>query len=187
MRNSALATNDYSDEHKNKSWETSSGHLVQTMPDLTYGWGPVSYVSPSSSWAPRLFTHQTAKVVMPTLKVPQWLNDVLERTNNLLRLQPNWDSYGAKPIDIQSAVTSLQILASAALAENAGAPQIVPTPQGGVQLEWHGANSDLELCVELPLISVFYENTDDPTKNDHRVVNVPEAIEAVKSLTKDFD
>lgn len=176
MRNTALATNEYSDDYRNRSWDVSSGHLVGTPADAAYGYG----------WQGTPITGGTFVYRTPNPEVPQLLQQALDKANELLRLQPNWDSYGAKRVDIQSALTSLQILAAAALDE-AEAPQVVPTPQGGVQFEWHGAHRHLELCVELPLITLFYEDANDPAKNQHRVVNVPEAVQAIHTLTKDLD
>lgn len=187
MPNYALATDDYSDEYTSKSWNTSSAHLVQNALDLTYVWESVTYAAKGSHWTATTFAPQMAKVSMFSFKVPEWLQQALEKINDLLRLPPNWDSYGAKPINIQSALASLKILASAGLDDDALAPQLVPTPRGGVQLEWHGAHSDLELCVELPMITVFYENTRDPTKNIHHIVSEPAAIEEVRALAKDFN
>ncbi|HEV7671546.1 MAG TPA: hypothetical protein VGS22_23755 [Thermoanaerobaculia bacterium] len=67
-----------------------------------------------------------------------------QRVVRLLNMPPDWDSYGSKSIDRQKAMTALNIVA-VALEVGAPMPAIVPTIDGGVQLEWHRRGVDLEI------------------------------------------
>jgi len=84
----------------------------------------------------------------------------------LLDLEPNWDSYGAATIAPKAVETATwlleQILSDAAPEPLIGAsadgsvgitwewtePQVVPTNEGGAQLEWHKSGTDLEIEVK---------------------------------------
>src|SRR5262249_40210298 len=93
---------------------------------------------------------------------PAWVRPSVAQLDHLLQLPGNWDSYGAAPTDPRAARMALQLLAMIMNADTP-APTVVPTVRGGVQLEWHHHNVDLE--IELPPngpAHVAYENfTDD--------------------------
>ena len=78
---------------------------------------------------------------------PPWLFIVLGRLQHLIALRPNWDSYGARPIDPNAVVFALEFLRTS-LPHDGKAPQIVPTSTGGLQLEWHANGVDLEVEVD---------------------------------------
>jgi hypothetical protein len=88
----------------------------------------------------------------------EW-NEVIVKIEELLRLPPDWDSYGAQPITMRSAIVTLNILASV-MQEHTPTPWIVPTPTGSIQFEWHtrGINLEVEVTSEASL-DVFYEDT----------------------------
>lgn len=75
---------------------------------------------------------------------PSWMPSVLGRLKRLLSLPGGWDSYGAPPIDRDAVVHVVEVL-NRALGPDAPAPQVVPTPFGGIQLEWHRRGVDLEI------------------------------------------
>jgi hypothetical protein len=79
--------------------------------------------------------------------VPTWVQPVLDRLSELVALPSDWDSYGALPVDRQSVEMALSVL-SAVMSEGAELPWIVPLPSGGLQLEWHRADSDIEIALD---------------------------------------
>lgn len=79
----------------------------------------------------------------------RWLTLVEARLNELLRLQANWDGFGAGPVRTDVVQFALQLL-SQVLEPDRRAPQIVPLPNGGIQLEWHFAAIDLEIEIKEP-------------------------------------
>lgn len=90
--------------------------------------------------------HREASVTLlfRGLSRPAWLGECVERANDLLNLEPNWDSYGGERIEIKWAVEALQLLSQIMVA-GAPSPSLVPTAPGGVQLEWHANQVDLEI------------------------------------------
>lgn len=77
-------------------------------------------------------------------KVPAWLSPAIAKLNALLTLPQNWNSYGSLPIEPATIRRAFQFMVQA-LPSQAPAPAIVPTPSGGIQLEWHQDGIDLEI------------------------------------------
>ena len=70
----------------------------------------------------------------------------LGRIEPLLALAPNWDSYGAKPIDPGAARHAASIVAATLIADFP-APDVLPSPDSGVSLEWHRPGLGLVISV----------------------------------------
>lgn len=75
---------------------------------------------------------------------PDWWQEVIARVTELLRLPENWNSYKAKRVNPCIADSALRLLREIAV-PGLGAPTIVPTSSGGVQIEWHENNVDVEI------------------------------------------
>lgn len=73
-----------------------------------------------------------------------WAAKVVDRLNELLDLKANWDSYGARPIQLGHVRLACEVLAHA-MRYDIPLPSIVPTNRGGIQLEWHMRGVDLEV------------------------------------------
>src|SRR5487761_353267 len=80
---------------------------------------------------------------------PEWLAPTVEQLSALLTLAPNWDSYGAKPVDPHVAFAALKLL-SRVMRGDSPPPSVVPTNGGGLQLEWHVHGIDLEVAIVSP-------------------------------------
>jgi hypothetical protein len=76
----------------------------------------------------------------------EWAADVMEP---LRSLPPNWDSYGAEPMNTSVAGLGISLLAALALIDVAP-PQAFPTADGGLSLEWHRANLDFVISLSPP-------------------------------------
>src|SRR5262245_53593196 len=61
---------------------------------------------------------------------PPWLGPLFQRLGTLLVLGPNWDSYGARPVDVDLGVAAILLLART-MRDETPAPTIVPTNRGG--------------------------------------------------------
>lgn len=70
-------------------------------------------------------------------------NTALARLDEIAKLEPNWDSYGADtpwPEAIRAARELVRLFAHP--------PNVVPRSGGGVQLEWHREGWEIELAIE---------------------------------------
>lgn len=90
----------------------------------------------------RLTPHSTI-----ALTSPPWITSIVDRIEHLFTLVENWDGEGGLPLDFETAMDALAFLLTKALHETP-APQIVPTATGGMQIEWHTGDSDLEISFE---------------------------------------
>ncbi len=86
------------------------------------------------------------------------LDPAIEKLAELLRLPSNWDTYGATMILPEAVVRAIQFI-DQMIDNNTPLPSIVPTTNGGIQLEWHTRGIDIE--VDLSSASaweVFWED-----------------------------
>ena len=65
----------------------------------------------------------------------------------LLGLKEGWDSYDASQIQPRAIEKAIELLLSSPRGHETPSPQVVPTSEGGLQLEWHEAGADLEIMV----------------------------------------
>jgi len=78
---------------------------------------------------------------------PLWLPAVLGRLSVIGGLADNWDGDGAKaPSDV--ALTAALGVLLKLLGRESATPAVVPTPEGGIQFEWHDAGWDVEVEVD---------------------------------------
>jgi hypothetical protein len=84
-----------------------------------------------------------------------WLLPVLRRINKLLALPADWDGYGARPVRRDVAMFALAVLQRTMDAASPPA-QIVPSSDGGLQLEWHMAGMDIELEIQSPYVAELW-------------------------------
>lgn len=102
----------------------------------------------SSSLSSSLTSGTAGQVVkMSVGYAAPWFRTAVTRLEYLAKLDPDWDSYGAKPIQTDKAISTVAFLADvAATTPNIASPSIVPLPDGGVQVEWHCGGIDLEVA-----------------------------------------
>lgn len=90
---------------------------------------------------------------------PSWLLPLILKVCELGNLAADWNSYGAKPVDVETAASSIMLLASV-LTDRDPVPSVVPTSRGGVMLEWHIGGVDLEIDVRSPSLVHVAMNAD---------------------------
>ena len=83
------------------------------------------------------------------LAPPDWIVPVLHGICELGSLAPNWNSYGAQPIQPAIAGEAI-IIALYYLTQGDPLPSVVPTARGGILLEWHEGGVDLEVDIRSP-------------------------------------
>jgi hypothetical protein len=80
---------------------------------------------------------------------PWWASAVEERLQQLDVLEADWNSHGADAPEPGSMLLAVRVIA-ALLGTQPGRslPQIVPTRRGGLQLEWHFPDHDIEITFD---------------------------------------
>lgn len=93
----------------------------------------------------------------------KWQVEVLDKLLKFVRLPPGWDGYGSPAPKWDAGLFALSVLNSI-MRPRTPLPQIVPTAVGGVQLEWHEKDIDLELHITAPYrCEVWFEDHRDGT------------------------
>lgn len=113
-------------------------------------WPPHSEFGSDQGQVIQFLKNEPSSIPAPTkcmIKIPgatpDWASEVASKFASIMQLSENWDSYGAKEVTINSIFSAIQLLV-AVMKQAAPMPAIVPTPVGGVQLEWHKFGIDLE-------------------------------------------
>jgi hypothetical protein len=77
-----------------------------------------------------------------------WVEDFADCANRLLRLPPNWDSYGASPLNAGAVYAAYTLLCNAAY--RGALPHMAPTPSGDIHLEWEGLRpGDVDVSIDI--------------------------------------
>jgi hypothetical protein len=79
----------------------------------------------------------------------KWQIEVQQRLFKLTQLPQGWDGYSASPIRRDTGFFALEVL-NKIVRGRTPIPQVVPSSVGGIQLEWHEKNIDLELHIVEP-------------------------------------
>ena len=95
----------------------------------------------------------------------QWQAGVVDRLVEFTTMPEGWDSYGGKAVKWDAGMFALNVLTQVMLPRTP-LPQLVPSSDGGVQIEWHEKGIDLEVHITAPYVSeLWYE--------DHASNNAP--------------
>ena len=78
---------------------------------------------------------------------PAWLWRILEQLASLLRLPAGWNSHAAAPVSLMAAATLLDAL-RATMSDRTPLPHISPLSSGGIQMEWHERDFDVEVAID---------------------------------------
>jgi hypothetical protein len=87
--------------------------------------------------------------------LPAWFDIVMQGFADLITLEPNWDSYRGKAIE-GAVINRAMTLLDALLKPASPPPSIVPLSSGGLQVEWHRDDRDLEIVFEPRQQPEFY-------------------------------
>lgn len=82
-------------------------------------------------------------------QTPNWLPAVYGRMQELMSLDIGWDGHNGQPVSRDIAGFAIEFLLQT-MTTDGPPPQLVPLSYGGVQLEWHEKEIDLEIEVEAP-------------------------------------
>lgn len=78
-----------------------------------------------------------------------WCGDSLDCVDQLLALKPNWDSYGANPVQPGSILVAKQLICQIAQVAGIDRPRVGASPAGHVALSWEWGNHSRELDLEI--------------------------------------
>lgn len=84
--------------------------------------------------------------MIQTSTLPGWMVESARTILNFDALPPNWNSYGAPPIQQDTIFAAIHLLRQI-VSSDTPQPAVVPTTRGGVQVEWHQGGIDLEIKV----------------------------------------
>lgn len=90
---------------------------------------------------------RTSLNVWSDKSLPPWVTDVVDRLSSVVNLEHHWDGVNGVPVAQDALKSALEVLADT-MSPDSVAPNVVPTPDGGLQLEWHCAGVDLEVYIE---------------------------------------
>jgi hypothetical protein len=109
----------------------------------------------------------------PTLlAAPRWCAEAEKRLAWVLSLPENWDGTGARRVGGEAVRRAWSFLSSIMPTE-APAPDIGPTKDGQLQLEWHRRSADLEIRMRpTGEFEVAFEDLDQPEQSWDDVVTV---------------
>lgn len=108
-------------------------------------------------------TYQNFRRQFDAEPVRRWEIEVQEKICALASRTQGWDGQHALPVKWDAGMFALNLL-SKVMQSRTPPPTVVPSPIGGVQLEWHERDIDLELHVTAPYSSELWFE-------DHRTGN----------------
>lgn len=126
---------------------------------VSHGWSeeiPASNLVFGAFYTPEP-THEDQVIVSVPDSTVERMETALARIKSLASLESNWDSYGAVPLQRGAVLHAIRLVAAILQNEDVPLPAIVPTSEGGLQLEWHRGRATLEMEV-LPdrTVEVFF-------------------------------
>jgi hypothetical protein len=78
-----------------------------------------------------------------------WQARVIAKICEFVDLPDGWDTYSGHPVRLETGMFALKIL-QGVMESAVPPPEVVPTANGGIQLEWHEADVDVELFIAAP-------------------------------------
>jgi hypothetical protein len=77
---------------------------------------------------------------------PLWADAAERQLNELLALEPGWDGYRAREVADAAVETTVELL-DRFMDEAVEFPDLFPLNDGGIQIEWHADDVDIEIEV----------------------------------------
>jgi hypothetical protein len=103
--------------------------------------------------------------IQVTQPAADWVRAALDRIQDLTTLAPGWDGYAARAIDATVAVEAVRWVLDHAY-PTVPQPAIVPSADGGIQIEWHRGGVDFEVAINEVESTVYLE--------DHETADIQE-------------
>jgi len=148
---------------------------------------PVRFTGVDSSaargkWKEELILRNRNIIISGSQKKPPWVRPAFSKIRELVNLDPGWDSHDAESVVADSVFSAVAIL-NKTMSNATKTPWIVPTVHGGIQIEWHRAQVDLEIEIEPNgTASVFYVN-----EQNGKQIEAPFDVAQVRLLLDEFE
>lgn len=127
-------------------------------------------------------TRQISETTTHIPSIPNWVRPTVEGVGRIMQLPPNWDSYGAQPVQSVLVGKALEILPRVML-EDSPPPSIVPLTDGGLQMEWHLKGRDLEIVVAADESPTYYYRDPEASPEEG---SVSTAFERLRSIIQEL-
>ena len=110
-----------------------------------------------------------------------------DRVQPLYRLEPGWDSYGARPLDRTIGEFAEELLTQLASDNLVPLPAVVPKSTGGLALEWHHRGSELAFEVSPHSVVVYFFDPDSGREWERNVRELQphDLVEAFAAITRE--
>ena len=123
------------------------------------------------------------RIIVTTPELPSWITPTTSTLSGLLNLPENWDSYGAQRIQEATVVKVLKLLAQI-LGINSPPPAVVPLSDGGIQIEWHRKQQDLEICFHVGAIpSYYYYDRRSGIENENLATEITRLAKLIEAIS----
>jgi len=147
---------------------------LQTGSPESIGFVDVDYVSAKTGE-----TGEGLYDILAKNKAGTWLHECQKHVAELRHLPPNWDSYGANPVDIGSIANALEFIDMLAEYPAISAPNVAASPAGNVAFSWSWNEGDRELDVEVTgagMIRYSFINESEPNHDAEGQTAYPEWV-----------
>lgn len=126
---------------------------------------------------------QEIKLTIEGSTTPLWFQPVIDSMAERWGALAGWDSYDARPTDLEHAIKLLNYL-SQILPNKAVAPIITPLADGGLQAEWHRGDKDIEIVVPFgePARYYYFDATADVEEEEELEENFQILRDHINSL-----
>lgn len=127
--------------------------------------------------------------LVEAISIPEFADDnlhaLVDRVQELVSLRADWDSYGADRVKPEAALHAIKVY-SLLVTEDLPRPHLVPTVNGGVQLEWHLQGVDFEIEVlGRGRLDIFFEDDASGETIEESLLSVRE-YDRLEVLAKEF-
>lgn len=95
-----------------------------------------------------------------------WFPALLDQMTSLLALSPGWNGHAAAPVPGRAAATLFELV-GATFDDTTPLPFITPLSSGGLQLEWHEPDLEIEVAIDADgTAHVWYEDTREGAEDE---------------------
>jgi hypothetical protein len=121
-------------------------------------------------------------IVRTSQPTPAWVEPTMSAFIGVQMLPDNWDSYGGRKINRDIISQSLSVLALI-MEATSPPPSVVPMGNGGLQLEWHRKQQDLEIVFpsdEAP--QFFYQDRTTGGQQEGSTNNITTLVQLLRNI-----